>query len=354
MSSPASGSAPTPSLPPAAPPHALPPATVDPDLGTLRVQPTSLPNPGPPNPDSTAPNGTDPSSSNLPSDCDPELGCLRVKPAPPPPAVKAPIAYLQGQVDYYRSSNIFAGIDPVDDGFTRPSVSLLFVPPLGPSTYLVASVDTSLFRYSNETENNINELRFNAALLQRISPVMFVGLGWTNQKYYYASNIPLEVDLSGKVTHQIPAGTNFFNENSVRLELSRTDRLSPKLSLSTFYQLRVVFADPFSTKPFYSESFLGKVEDRSRVLNTLVASLSYNFQPNLQVGLDYQFSQANYTRQNRDDSYHQISARLGYTAFRNTQFKVYGGYSFGSSTRSDIRFDGLIIGVSVSVNLALF
>jgi gamma-glutamylcyclotransferase (GGCT)/AIG2-like uncharacterized protein YtfP len=298
-----------------------------------------------------------PQSGSAQTDCDRELGCLRLKPAPPPaiPVAKAPIAYFLGQVDYYRSSNIFAGIDPVNDGFVRPSATLLFVPPLGPDTFLVASVDGSLFRYNNQTVNNLDELRLNAALLQRVSPTMFVGLGWTNQKYYYASNIPLVVE-NGSVTQQIPEGTQFFNENSVRLEISRRDRLASKLSLNTFYQLRLVFADPFSTKPFYSEGFRDKgiTEDRSRVLNTFVASLNYDIQPNLQAGLDYQFSMANFTRQNRDDAYHQISARLNYTAFRNTQFKVYGGFSFGNSTRSDISFDGAIIGVSISMNLTLF
>jgi hypothetical protein len=284
---------------------------------------------------------------------------LRLKPipAPKPRVAKAPIAYFLGQIDYYRSSNIFAGIDPVNDGFLRPSASLLLVPALGPDTYLVASVDGSLFRYNSETVNNLDELRLNAALMQRISPVMFVGLGWSNQKYYYASNIPLEVDLAGNVTRQIPEGTRFFNENSIRLELSRRDLLSRTLSLNTFYQLRYVFAQPFSTKPFYSESLrdtFGTTEDRSRLLNTFVASLNYDIRPNLQAGLDYQFSFAHFTRQARDDGYHQVSARLSYTAFRNTQIKIYGGYSFGNSTRADINFDGIILGVSVSVNIPLF
>lgn len=268
-----------------------------------------------------------------------------------------PIAYLRAQLDYYRSSNIFAGTDPVNDGFVRPSVTFSFTPPLGPRTFLTTSVLGSLFRYSNQTVSNLDELQVSAALVQRVSPVMFVGLGWMNQKYSYGSDIPLEVDAAGNITRTIPAGTRFFNENSVRLEISRRDRLTSKLSLSTFYQLRVIFAQPFSTRPFYSDGLrdlLGTTEDRSRILNTLVASLTYDIRPNLQAGLDYQLAIANFTRQNRDDIYHQVSASINYTAFRNTQFKIYGGASFGDSSRSDINFNGFILGVSVSVNLALF
>lgn len=332
------------------PPQSIPPTQI--------LSPESLPVP-PDTPPSTSPPRGPASPLGPSTSCDPELGCLRLKPAPLPlPTLpKTPVAYLRAQLDYYRSSNIFAGIDPVNDGFVRPSVTFSFNPPLGPRTFLTTSVLGSLFRYSDQTVSNLDELQVSAALVQRVSPVMFVGLGWMNQKYRYGSDIPLEVDIAGNITRTIPAGTRFFNENSVRLEISRRDRLSPKLSLSTFYQLRLIFAQPFSTRPFYSDGLrdlLGTTEDRSRVLNTLVTSLTYDLSPNLQAGLDYQLAIANFTQQNRDDIYHQVSASINYMASRNTQLRIYGGASFGESSRSDINFNGFILGVSVSVNLALF
>ena len=307
-----------------------PPATSkgDPELGVLRLQaPAQLP----PN----TPSGSTGQSQTGLIQCasgaqpDPELGCLPLQPLPPPPPPRQPVVYLLVHTDYFRSSNVFSAIDPVDDGLVRPGLTLFAAPALGQNTYFVASIDGNLIRYNTQSQIDYNELRFRAGIFQRLSPTMFGEIGWSNQQLFIASS-----KIPG-----LPIGTRFLNDHGVRFELSRRDQLNKRLSLNTFYQLRVSFADPAI---------------RSRVLNSFIASFSYDYQPNLQLGLDYQFALANFTEVKRDDQYHQIAARITYTAFRNTQMNVFIGYSFGRSSDPTIAFNGLILGVSLTVSLGLF
>jgi hypothetical protein len=263
-------------------------------------------------------------------DPDPDLGCTLIGPLNPPPGPRQPFVYLISRLDYFRNTNIFSGVDPVDDGFFRPGLTLFAAPPLGPNTFFVGSATVNLVRYSNQTQIDYNELNFEASLMQRLSPVMFGKLGWSNQQLFIASN-----KLPG-----YSKGTRFLDDNAIRLELSRQDKLGGKFSLYTFYQLRIGFASPV---------------DRSRVINSLVASLSYDIQPSiLQLGLDYQFALATFTQQKREDQYQQIGLRLTYTAFRSVQINLFGGYSFGRSSNRAVNFDGLVLGISIGATLALF
>ncbi|MBD2072439.1 outer membrane beta-barrel protein [Phormidium sp. FACHB-592] len=308
-----------------------PPTSVfnDPELGVLRLQVPKTQQSG------TSADGTSEQQAQTAARCasgvalDPELGCLPIQTVQPPPPSRQPLVYLVGRLDYFRSSNVFSAIDPVDDGLFRPGLTLFTAPALGRNTYFIGAIDGNLIRYNTQSQIDYNELQFRAGIFQRLSPTMFGEIGWTNQQLFIAgSKIP-----------GLPIGTRFLNDHAVRLELSRRDQLNKRLLLSTFYQLRLSFADP---------------DSRSRVLNSFIASLSYNVQPNLQVGLDYQFALANFTAIRRDDEYHQLAARLTYTAFRNTQLNMFVGYSFGNSTDPAIEFNSLILGVSLSVNLGLF
>jgi hypothetical protein len=262
--------------------------------------------------------------------CDPELGCIRLQAPPTPPLPpKQPAVYFGVRLDYFNSSNVFAEVVPISDGLIRPAVSLLIAPQLGPNTYLTASIDGGLVRYSTFPQVNYNEMRIRVGILQRLSPNMFGEIGWSNQQLYVSSQ-----DLPG-----FSPGTRFLNDHTLRLDVSRRDQLGKRLSLSTFYQLRVNFSDP---------------EVRSRIVNSLTASLNYEVRPNLQAAIDYQFSLTNFTIEPRQDNYHQLTTRLTYTAFRNTQLSMFAGYSFGASTEQRINFDGFIFGASVSINISLF
>jgi len=265
---------------------------------------------------------------------DPELGLPRLQerllePRPLPSAARQPSVYLVGRVDYFRTTNVFSGVDPISDGLIRSGLTLFYAPAIGRNTYLVTSIDGSLIRYGNLGYLNYNELRFRAGVLQRLTPRTFGELGWSNQQLF-ATKEGLRDALRGD---------RFLNDNAVRFELSRQDALSAKLALNTFYQLRMSFADP---------------NDRSRLINSFITSLSYGWSPNFQTALDYQVAWSHFTQQPRDDVYHQLVARLTYTITPQSQFNVFSGFSFGDSSDSRINFNGFILGVGIVLNLPLF
>ena len=325
--------------PPTAPP--TPPNSTssgDPELGVLKLQPQSSP--------------SDPELGNLrietasSNPADPELGVLRLQeippkgpptlPPPPPPPKHASV-YLQGRLDYFRSNNVFSSLDSQADGLIRSGLTLFYAPALGKKTYLITSIDGNLIRYGNISRLNYNELRLRAGIWQQLSPNMFAELDWSSQKLYTAQT-GLQDPLSGD---------RFFNDNSVSLDLSRSDKLSPKLTLSTFYQIRMSFASP--NNPEFNDPL-----NRSRLINTFVGSLNYNLSPSSVMALDYQYAWSHYTQQARDDHYHQLLARFTYTFTPSTQFNLFGGYSFGNSSETLIKYNSFIFGVGLSFNLPLF
>ncbi|KAM3090030.1 hypothetical protein ACKFKG_31375 [Phormidesmis sp. 146-35] len=296
----------------------------DPELGTLQLTPLTL-------------EGV----------LDPELGIpiLRERPLdqkPPAPRVaRQPSVYLLLRADYFKTTNVFSGVDPVDDGLIRSGLTLFYAPAIGPQTYLVTSLDASLIRYANlgGMKNqvgsstfgslNYNELRFRAGVLQRLSPRMFGEIGWSNQQLF-TTKAGLRDALKGD---------RFFNDHSIRVELNRQDPLSPSVSLNTFYQFRASFADP---------------SDRDRLIHSLIASLGYSLSPTFQAAIDYQIAWSHFTRQVRDDIYQQLVGRLTYNVTPQSQFNVFGGFSFGYSSDTNIDFNGLIVGVGLVINLPLF
>lgn len=305
---------------------------LEPGNPNLQDQPEVVPSVNPP---PTSPPADEGAPTSAQPECpeDPELGlpCIPTEPVPPPPlpAPRQPVVYLIPRLDYFRSTNIFAALDAVEDSLFRPGLTLFAVPQVGPNTYLIGSINGNLVRYSNETEFDYNELQFKAGVFQELSPRMSAEFSWTNQQLFIAGD-----DLRG-----LSEGERFFNDHALRLELSRRDSLGPKLGLNTSYQFRLSFADP---------------SDRSRITNTLLATLNYEIQPNLRAGLSYQFIATDFTRREREDLYHQVLGQLTYTMFRNTRLTVFAGYSFGSSTESDVDFNSLILGVSLGVTLGLF
>lgn len=253
---------------------------------------------------------------------DPELGILRLRELPVPPPPSQPAVYLLGGAGYFRSNNIFSGVDPVDDGLFRTGLTLLAVPSIGPQTSLFASVGGNIFRYSDLSEYDYNELRFNAGIRQQIGNRSYGELGWNNRQLFSKDG-----------------GDRFLNDHSAYLELGRRDLLAERLTLDTYYQLRLSFANP---------------SDRSQVINSVGASLGYNLSPSLLLALDYQFAFADFTQQEREDQYHQLLARMNYTLSPNSRLYLFGGKSFGSSSDSNINFDGLVFGLGVDFSLTLF
>lgn len=287
-----------------------------------------------PGPTPLAADPGNPTPLPVPPECpnfDPELGCLRLQDPtfPMMPTAKAPVLYLLPRIDFFQSDNVLLGIEPLDDGLVRPSIGLLALPPIGPRTFIVASVDGAFSRYFQVPEYNYDELRIRAGIFHQLSPSMWGEIGWTNQQLF----------ISGNEIPGFSSGTRFLNDHGLRLELSRRDQLAKRLTLNSVYQLRVSFADP---------------EERSRILHVLYLSLNYDLMKAVQLGLDYQLAATNYTVVPRTDIYHQLLGRVAWTVARNVQTSVYGGISFGSSTEPGIDFNSVVLGVSLSLNLAIF
>jgi hypothetical protein len=311
---------------------------VDPEIGDLRISPI---------PEPQAELGElniQPITVDPPTGAgDPELGTLRLQerttPQPSlalPNRPRQPSAFLLARLDYFKTSNVFSDVDPRDDGLIRSGLTFFYAPPIGSRTFLITSIDANLVRYANLNTSSYDELRFRAGIFHRITPRVSGEIGWSNQKLVTAD----------RGFREIFDGRRFFQDNSIRLELSRQDQLSPKLSLNTYYQFRWSIAEPID--------FRGSREDRSRILNSLIATLSYNFNPQLQTAIDYQFTWSHFTQQERDDFYHQLVARLTYRASARTQVNVFSGFSFGNSSDRRINFDSFIFGAGLVFNLPLF
>ena len=253
---------------------------------------------------------------------DPELGKLRLRELPPPPAPSKPAVYLLGGVGYFRSNNIFSGIDPIDDGLVTAGLTILAAPSLGPKTSVFASVGGDIFRYSDQAQYDYDQLNFNLGIRQQIGSRTYGEVGWNNRQLFSQDS-----------------GDRFLNDHSLYVGLGRRDVLAKQVTLDTFYQLRLSMANP---------------SDRSQVINSVGASLGYTPIPPLQVALDYQFAFADFTQQERQDQYHQLLARLTYTLTPNSRAYLYGGRSFGHSSDPYINFDGFIFGAGVNFNLTLF
>ncbi len=252
---------------------------------------------------------------------DSELGTLRVQEQELQPPYE-PIGHLLGEVGYFQSNNIFSGIDPVDDGLISSSLTLVVAPKLGAKTSLVTAIDGRLIRYIEQGDFNYNQLRLRASLRQQITPRMLGEIGWNNQKLFSAKT-----------------GDRFLNENSLHLALQRQDRITKRLWLNSLYEFRLGFADP---------------ESRSRVINSLSADLTYYINPQLQLGLGYQFALFDFTQRDREDRYHLLLGSLTYATSRDSQLSVQGGFSFGGSSDPNIDFDNLFFSVSYTVKLGGF
>lgn len=300
-------------------------AEPDPELGDLYLRPAAE---APERSPETS-QALDPELGNLrlqePLDAidrqiDPELGNVRLRQqvaeAPPQPTV-----YLQGRFDYFQSDNIFSEIKPIQDSLIRSGLTLWAAPQVGRNTYVIASVSGNLIRYADLSDFDYNELLLGASIYQQLSPRMYGELGWTNQQLFSVSY-----------------GDRFLNDHSLRLGVGRRDPLGQSFALQSFYQLRLSFADP---------------DERSRVINSLGASLIYTPAQRWQASLDYQYVLSDFTQKDQQDDYHQILGVLTYRPSRRTQLTLFGGFSFGSSTDPTIDFDSSLLGVSLFFNLPL-
>jgi hypothetical protein len=276
------------------------------------------------------------------SDSDRELGLrMRLRPLelPPLPPIEQPvpkfkpIGYLQGRVGYFQTTNIFSSDDsPIEDGLIISGLTLTSAYfPLGSKTFLNASIDGNLIRYINQSQYHYNQLRFNLSVYQQLSQRMYGELTWSNQQLFYANN--------SDHLDSFKAGDRFLNENSLQLSLGRRDPLTSKLTLDSFYELSVNFADP---------------QSRDRIINSFWVSLNYYLQKPLQVGIDYQVNFSDFTQRDREDQFHRLFGHLNYRISDTTYMNVQAGMSLGSSTAKNIDFDGWFFSINYGLQLGRF
>lgn len=274
------------------------------------------------------------------SDIDRELG-LRVRlrpleqqPLPPQPVAKfKPIGYLQARVGYFQTTNIFSSKnDPTEDGLIISGLTLASAYlPVGSKTYLNGSIDGNIIRYLDQSQFHYNQLRFNLSLYQQLSRRMYGEISFSNQQLFYANN--------SDRPNSFKSGDRFLNENSVQLSFGRRDPLSSKLTLDSFYELSVNFADP---------------QSRSRIINSFWFSLNYYLQKPLQVGIDYQVNFSDFTQRDREDQFHRLFAHLNYRISDFSSVNVQTGVTLGSSTAQNIDFDGWFFSVNYNLQLGQF
>jgi len=258
---------------------------------------------------------------------DPELGRLRLQEEPLnldiEPDSDEEVVFLISQLNAFKSDNILLDdFDPVDDQIYSGSLALFAAPSLGPRTYFFGSLEGNIALYDDLSELNYSELELVAGIRQVLFPNTYADMSWTNQQFF-----------------SLDDGDRFLNDHSLRLVLSHRTSLTSQLFFSGYYQLRLSFTDP---------------SDRQRIFNTLGVSLAYLLEPDLDVGLNYQFVMTDFTRQDRSDRYHEITAELNYAVSRNSTLSLFAGLSFGESTNSFIDFDSALLGLTFSTSISLF
>ncbi len=278
-----------------------------------------------------------------------ELG-LRVREKPlsqkpleqqPPPIKKSvpefkTLGELQAHVGYFDTSNIFSSkIDPKVGGviFSGLTIASAYFP-LGAKTFLNGSIDGSVIHYTNQSQYDYNQIRFNLGLHRQLSSRMYGEIGWSNQQLFYTKN--------GDSPNVFKAGDRFLNETSLRLSLGRRDTLSSKLTLDSFYEFSLNIADP---------------DSRNRIVNSLWVSLNYYLQKPLQIGFNYQFNLSNFTdveEQSRRDEFHRLFGNLTYRISDSSNMNIQAGVTFGGSTDPNINFDGWFFSVNYNFDLGRF
>ncbi len=276
--------------------------TVDPDLGILRL-------------------------IELPVESveilDPELGVLRLQEVPLASDPADPSVYLQVYSNFFWTDNVLSVVDdPIDDGIVQLGVSLSAIPALGDRTYLISSASGDLVRYTDETNLDYNDISFNLGVYHAFTRRSYLELGWNNDQFFDRQT-----------------GDRFLNDHSFYVSVGRRDRLSSRLSLDTEYELEYNLSDPV---------------ERNRAINELRASLEYQITPTLETDLSYRFNLIDFTKQDRNDFYHQVILGVNYDLSRETRISFFGGGRFGDSSERFLDFDSALLGVSISVNIPLF
>jgi len=272
---------------------------------------------------------------------DPELGILRIQEQPivpaTPPQTQPKIGFLTARLSVASSDNILLAVNDVGgltgDEFFRPGVALAFYPPVGPQTFLIGSAEVDLQRYTTQSDLNYDDLRFRLGVRQGLFPRTYGQALFTYQQLFRPG----------------PSRFRFFANTAFSFTLGRRDPLTDQLTLNSYYQIQLNDAEARATpdSPTDQTRF-------DRITQSLGGSLNYTINPKWRTGLSYQVTFADYTRQERYDTYHQLIGQLTYRITPDVRMSLYGGWSFGRSSESFIRFDDTLFGLTIDATITLF
>jgi hypothetical protein len=272
---------------------------------------------------------------------DPELGILRIRQQPdipdlPPPAPPQ-VAFLTARFSVASSDNILLVVNDVGgltgDTFYRPAATLGFYPSLGPETALIGTVDVGLQRYNTQPSINYNDWRFRLGLRQGLSPRAYAQLSASYQELFRPG----------------ASRSRFFTNKALGLTLGRRDPITPRLVLDSSYQVQI--NDARSLSPTSTGT---TVTDFSRFSQTAVVYLGYTMSPQFHTGVSYQLNFIDYTVQDRYDTVQQLLGQVVYSITPRVRLSLYGGWSFGRSSDTRIRFDDRIFGFTLEATAPLF
>ncbi len=270
---------------------------------------------------------------------DEDLGELPIRNLPPPPPPRPKWLFVGANIGYFGTSNTFFTRTKNADGSIQTGLSLTALLPLGPKTYFNGAIEGNVVRFGTFLQRNYDERRLRAGILQQLSPRMYGGVGWSDQKFYAAK----------EGFSSVLSGDRFLNENSFHIDLSRTDPITNRLALSSFYQLRW--------------SLSSRAND-DRLSNTFFTSLSYRLSPSWTASADYLLSWSHYTQIRRDPIFQQVNLRTRYAFSRDFSANLYGGFTFGNPSdpsqnlglsRADrADYNGWSFGVTFAYSRGLF
>lgn len=256
---------------------------------------------------------------------DSELGILELRQISPPPQ-RVPFLYLSSFVAASSSDNVFLVEDPLlgrfGDNFIRPGLSITAFPTIGPETNLLLTARATLLRYEEQSNSSYDELRFQAGVRHRFSERVYAQLSLSHQLLYDEG-----------FTDQ------FFTNTGVEVTVGRRDRLTPRLTLDSYYQGQVFFSDP---------------ERFSNVLNSVGAYLGYRITPQWDTGVSYRLTISDFTQQSRHETYQRITGQLRYSLTPAVRLSLFGGLSYGRSSESRITFDDTFFGISFDATVSIF
>jgi len=324
----------TPATPPFIPdrPNPIPPGFAPPmaQKSTLVAETGGQPTQPPPDglPAKPSPGIPAPESTLEAAIVDPELGILRLEEQqaqPVPVAIPPQPSYprfsfaLQGDLDYFHSSNILSSEDPLGEDLTQEGVSFTIVPQITPKTAIIAQVGSSWIQYGDLYGLDYRQLQAQVRVRRGFSDRAYGELAWKHQEYFEADG-----------------GDRFLKTNVFQGSLVHQRQILPRLTWHNFYQSQVSLADPSS---------------RNQVVQRLGSGLRYDLGSNVAAGFNYSMEVAVFTHRDRVDFYNQATADVTWEFAPHQRLRAFSGLTFGDSSADSIHFSGWMMGINLEAGI---